>query len=135
MEINWIAVVVAALVRFFLGWAWHSPFAFGKQWQALTGVTDESMKANLGKAIPTDLVLSVIMAYVMARILGYAAPQDLVMALAISLMCWLGFVVSITLSHSVYEQKPLKLFMIEAAYMGLSMLGMGAVLYLMRPGA
>jgi hypothetical protein len=132
MDINWLALVLAALVRFFLGWAWYSPIGFGKAWQALTGVTPETMKSNMAKAIPADLVLSLLMAYVLARVFASMQPTSLLMALAMAMTCWAGFVVSVTLSQTLYEQRPIKLFVINAVYMGVSMCGMAAVLFLMH---
>ena len=43
-QINWLASAVAAFIAFVLGGLWYGP-VFGKQWQALAGVTDE-MIAN-----------------------------------------------------------------------------------------
>ena len=43
-EINWIAVVVAAVGSFLLGGLWYSPAMFGKVWQREAGLTDEQLK-------------------------------------------------------------------------------------------
>jgi heme/copper-type cytochrome/quinol oxidase subunit 1 len=31
-NVNWMAVIVGALLAFFAGWAWYSPKLFGKRW-------------------------------------------------------------------------------------------------------
>ena len=31
-NVNWMAVIVGALLAFFVGWAWYSPKLFGKRW-------------------------------------------------------------------------------------------------------
>jgi hypothetical protein len=43
-EINWLAVVVAAIACFLLGGLWYSPVLFGKAWQRETGLTDEKLR-------------------------------------------------------------------------------------------
>ena len=42
LPINWLAVIVAAIVRMAVGFAWYSPPLLLKPWQAETGVTPES---------------------------------------------------------------------------------------------
>ena len=44
MEINILAVFLAALSAFVLGGAWYSPALFGKTWQQETGVDSEKIK-------------------------------------------------------------------------------------------
>ena len=31
-NVNWMPVIVGALLAFFAGWAWYSPKLFGKRW-------------------------------------------------------------------------------------------------------
>ena len=59
-EINWIAVVVAAVACFLLGGLWYSPVLFGKAWQRETGLTDEQLKnGNMVKIFGLSLVLCI----------------------------------------------------------------------------
>lgn len=37
-SVDWLGVVVGAVVAFLVGWAWYSPMLFGKQWAAGNGV-------------------------------------------------------------------------------------------------
>lgn len=32
-NINWLSVIVLTVVSFMIGFAWHQPFMFGKQWK------------------------------------------------------------------------------------------------------
>ena len=53
-EINWIAVVVAAVACFLLGGLWYSKALFGKAWQRETGLTDEILEdVAIGRANAT----------------------------------------------------------------------------------
>ncbi len=36
--VNWLAVIVGAVVTFILGWLWYSPMVFGKKWAEGVGV-------------------------------------------------------------------------------------------------
>lgn len=53
-DLNWLAVIVAALAYWVLGAIWYSDPLFGKQWLAATGVTE--MKPN-AKQIVGNLVM------------------------------------------------------------------------------
>lgn len=37
-NVNWLAVIVGAVVAFLLGWLWYSPALFGKAWAEGVGV-------------------------------------------------------------------------------------------------
>src|SRR5262245_39542614 len=56
LPINWLAVIVAAIIRMAVGFAWYSPPVLLKPWQAVTGVTPETMRAGMGKALAIDIV-------------------------------------------------------------------------------
>ena len=46
-EVNWLAVVAAAVVSFFIGGLWYSPVMFLKAWQRGAGVTDAQLHTML----------------------------------------------------------------------------------------
>lgn len=37
-DVNWLAVIVGAVLAFLLGWLWYSPMLFGKKWAEGHGV-------------------------------------------------------------------------------------------------
>ncbi|MFY8031596.1 MAG: DUF1761 domain-containing protein, partial [Devosia sp.] len=90
IPINWLAVIVAVVIRMAVGTAWYSPALFVKPWQALTGVTPESMKAGMGKAVGVDVVMSVIMAFAMANIIGASGITDWLNGALAGLWLWVG---------------------------------------------
>ncbi|MEZ4664814.1 MAG: DUF1761 family protein [Caldilineaceae bacterium] len=59
-SINWLAVVVGAILAFAAGWLWYSPRLFGTKWAAGSGV-------QLGSAgsMPMFALLSQLVAVVM----------------------------------------------------------------------
>jgi hypothetical protein len=50
-DLNWVAVVVGAVVYFGVGGLWYSPVAFGKQWQEAIGWTE----ADAAQATPAKM--------------------------------------------------------------------------------
>ena len=43
-EVNWLAVLTAAISSFLLGGLWYSPALFFKAWQRSAGLTDEQLQ-------------------------------------------------------------------------------------------
>ena len=129
IPINWWAVIVAALLRMVVGSIWFSPIAFVKPWQALTGVTPESMQKGLVKAIIIDLILSLVMAFVLFHAVMYATASapNLWTGAGVGLLNWLGFVLATHLPLWAYENRPLKLIAIGVGSNLVSMVLMGAL--------
>jgi Protein of unknown function (DUF1761) len=50
-DLNWLAVVVGAVVYFGLGGLWYAPVAFGKQWQEAIGWNE----ADAAQATPAKM--------------------------------------------------------------------------------
>ena len=78
MEVNWIAIAVAAVSAFVLGGLWYGPL-FGKKWQALNGLSDEDVaSAHPAKVYGGAFILSFLAAAVFAMFLGPQPGVELV---------------------------------------------------------
>jgi len=128
-NINWLAVLVAAILRLAVGSIWFSPIAFVKPWQALTGVTPESMQRGLVRAIVIDLVLSLIMAFVLYHAVMYATSMapNIWSGAAVGFLNWIGFVVATHLPLWAYENRSFKLISIGTGSNLVSIVLMGAL--------
>jgi len=128
IAINWLALVVAVLVRMALGAAWFSPPLFFKPWLAVSGVSEAEMKAGMPKALAVDLLGAVIMAFVLVHAVKYAGAQGIAQGAAVGFLNWLGFVAVTTLSATLHEHRPFKLWLISNGYQLVALLIMGAIL-------
>lgn len=64
MNINIVAVLVAALIPMVMGFVWYNPKVFGGVWQRECGLSDEKMKsANMALIFGLSLVFSFILAF------------------------------------------------------------------------
>ncbi|WP_418262148.1 DUF1761 domain-containing protein [Flavobacterium faecale] len=66
MEINFIALVVAAASTLVIGFIWYNPKVFGTIWMQESGMTEEKMK---GANMPLIFILSVFYAFLIAMVL------------------------------------------------------------------
>jgi hypothetical protein len=128
VPVNWWPVIVATLAKMVLGGVWYSPVLFVGEWQRMVGVSDAQMKAAMPKALVVDLVGSFVMAVVLVHAVHYAGAAGIGGGLAVGFFSWLGFVGFTTLSAVIYEQRPLKLFLINNGYLLLALLIMSAIL-------
>src|SRR2546426_8368525 len=70
VHVNYLAVLVAAVAVFVLGWLWYSPLLFFKPWMRLRGMDPGA--AMSGAKMPAgklfiELVRCLVLAYVIAR--------------------------------------------------------------------
>jgi len=116
ISINWVAVLVAALVNFVVGWIWYGPL-FGNVWKGLMGFTDESMKSmklSAMQAMVGGFITSLVMAYVLSHFVVIFGAIGIAGAFELAFWVWLGFVATTSISAFLWEGKPFKLFVLNA---------------------
>lgn len=132
LPINWLAVLVAAIIRMAVGFAWYSPPLLLKPWQALTGVTPETMRAGLTKAMVVDVIASLVMAFALANIIVGAGITDWLNGALAGFWVWLGFQATLLVSLWGYENRSLKLIAINLGNNLIALVLMGALLAVWR---
>ena len=129
MEINWLAVILAAVSAFILGGLWYGPL-FGKKWMGYTGMTEEKAKsANPAKTYGLAFLLALIAALGFGLFLhdGMTLEQVVGAGLGVGLF-WVT--TSFGISY-LFEQKPLGLWLVNSGYHVLQFALYGAVFGLM----
>jgi len=128
-EVNYLAVIAAAVATFALGGLWYSPALFGKVWQREAGVTEEKMKsANMPLIFGLTFVLALIAAWVFALFLGPRPPMALGLGAGFSAgLCWVAASLGI---NYLFERKSLKLWLINGGYHTLQFTIIGLILAL-----
>ena len=126
-EINWIAVVVAAVASFLLGGLWYSPALFGKAWQREAGLTDEQLKnGNMIRIFGLSLVLSLLAAWNFANFLG--PRPSIAFGAGVGASAGLLWVASSFGINYLFERKSLVLFFINGGYNALLFTVIGLIL-------
>lgn len=108
-EINWLAVVLAAVSSMVVGAIWYAMPVFGKKWMALVGLTSEKMRATA--VLP--LVLTFIVSFFTAAVLAGSAAiaqhfyqgNFLLNAVLTAVILWIGFTASRMLTHDLFERR------------------------------
>jgi len=114
-----LPVVAAGVAATIIGMVWYHPHVFGGIWARLVGVTPEMAERGKRRMLPYSLVAllaSMLIAYVIAYIELAWQVADVAGALNVAFWCWAGFVVPVSLGSVLWEQRPLRLYMLNAAY-------------------
>ena len=130
-NINFLAVLVSAIVSFALGALWYSPVLFGKTWQRELGFSDEDLKgANMGKIFGSSFVLMLIMGLGMAMLIQGHFDQEITWLSGLKHGIYIGLVfVGTSMGiNMLYQRKSLKLWFVDAGYQIVFLGIMGAIL-------
>ncbi len=129
-EVNFLAVLTAALAPMVLGAVWYGPL-FGRAWMRAHGHTPErleEMKKGMGRAYGLSFVCYLVMATVLAYLLGWVGAVNVWAGLWMAFLCWLGFAATIGLTAHLFSDRKPAAYLIDAAYQLVYLLAMGAIL-------
>jgi hypothetical protein len=120
-NINFIAVLVAAVASFLIGWLWYSPVLFANAWMKALGKTREDLmkggRQRMISAMLTSFIQAIIVATAIAHFINIAPEVRTVgMAIETALICWFAFVGAIGMVQRTYEQSNLTLFYLTLGY-------------------
>ena len=130
-HINYLAVLVAGVVIFALGGLWYSPALFAKRWVALQGKTMEEMSAGsgpMGAMYVQAFLCAIITAWVLAIVIGFLPLLDVMRALKLAVICWLGCAAVTIYATALFSGKPKALWVIDTSYNLVSFLIAAAIL-------
>ena len=133
--INYLAILIAAVVGWLAGAVWYG--LLGKAWVAAQGRTMEEFKAQqaamVGKfsgQIPFILAFfaNLVMAWVLAGMVGHMGSVTIRSAVISALFAWLGFIVTTMLVNNAFTGRRYTLAAIDAGYWLVVLVLMGVVI-------
>jgi hypothetical protein len=126
-NLNWLAVITAAVSAFVLGGLWYSPLLFSKRWMKETGITEESTKnANMMKIFSLAFILSLIASFFLAMFIGPDAGAGF--GAMAGFMAGLGWVFTFMGISYLFESRTLAHFLINSIYSVASLTIMGLII-------
>lgn len=138
--INYLAVLVSAIIIFALGGLWYSPVLFAKRWIALQNKTEEQMRAeaagaNMAALYFVAFVCAFIQAWVLAMVIGHmsqVADMSVAHAAIFSALLWMGFAGSTSFATALFSGAPRQLWAINSLYNLVSFVIAGIILAVWR---
>jgi Protein of unknown function (DUF1761) len=129
--VNYLAIVIAAVVAWLAGAGWY--MALGRTWMAALAITPEKMQAaknEPGAYLPFIYAFAaeLVMAWTLAGLLGHIGPLSLRNGIISAAFCWLGFVMATILVNNSFARRDWRLMWIDGGHWLLVLLLMGAII-------
>ena len=133
-QINWYAVLVAALTYFVLGALWYSKALFGTKWAKLIklDVNDPNLKKGMGKMMAASFVLMLITSFGLSLLIVKFDFIGLVSGIKMGFVTGLCFATTAVSINYVYQNKPGGLYLINNGYHILGHMLAAAILVMWR---
>ncbi|MBK7223492.1 MAG: DUF1761 domain-containing protein [Saprospiraceae bacterium] len=123
-NLNWLAIIVAALSTFLIGGVWYS--VFEKPWMVANNFSPEDLKKrNMPLVFGLSFLFSLIMSFNLAMFIGEENALFGTIAGFMTGFGWIAFAIAII---SLFENRPIKYVLINGGYMIVSFTLMGAIL-------
>jgi len=117
--VNYWAVIIAAVVSFFVSWIWYGPL-FGNMWMRLSGYTKKNMtkdqKKGMGGKMVTALIAQLAMAFVVAVLISSIGISEITDVIFFAFLLWLGLIASIMIGSVLWDGKPMALFWLNSVH-------------------
>ncbi|MBL8342184.1 MAG: DUF1761 domain-containing protein [Rubrivivax sp.] len=127
VQINVVAALAAALLSFLIGGLWYSPLLFANVWMKEAGLTEAQTKAApMGRIFGLAALASVVMSFNLAAFIGPKA--SLAFGLFAGAAAGLGWVAMSLGVIYLFEQRSLRLWLINSGYQVVSYTLMGGLL-------
>ena len=112
VDINWWAVIAAAVINMAAGSVWYLPAVFGKAWERAS----HSKMQGDNMAYPLMALGALVQAWIMVHFVRYAGSTTFAKGLVTGFWLWLAFVAVIMMTTVLFEARPWRLWQINAGY-------------------
>ena len=132
MSVNYVAVLVSAIASVVIGSWWYGPL-FGKKFRTAMGMDTWSpekqaeMKKTMGLSYALQFVASLVMFYVLARLIGGLDQMSVQGGIMTALWVWVGFVLPLEFGNTLWGGNK-TLFYINAGNMLVTLVAVGAII-------
>ena len=129
--VNYLAIVIAAVVAWVAGAAWYIGLA--RTWTAALGTTPEKMQAARSapgayRPFIYTFAAELVMAWTLAGIVGHIGPLTLRSGVISAAFCWFGFVLATMLVNNSFAKRDWRLLWIDGGHWLIVLLLMGAII-------
>lgn len=113
-SVNYIAVVLGAVLNMILGMLWYGPL-FGKLWLRLIDKKAEDIQGS-PRLYVFSFVAAILAALTLALVVGAFGATGFFRGVLSGGVVWLGFVATVTLTFSIFEGPKLSVWLLFILY-------------------
>jgi hypothetical protein len=128
VDINWWAVIVAAVVNMAIGGIWYAPNVFGKHWAKLTSHKADGKMSMANSGYAVSAIGALVQAWILVHFIRYAGSTTFWKGLITGFFIWLGFVLIVMAAMNAFEGRKWQLVKINSGYWLLVLLINGGLL-------
>jgi hypothetical protein len=106
-NLNWLAILAAAISTMVVGFVWYSPILFANPWMREMGYDPndkakiQEMQKSAGPAYGGSFLASLVSAFTLALLLHWLRADGLHVGLVLGFHVWLGFVATVQLTGAL----------------------------------
>lgn len=126
-QINWLAVLTAALSMFVVGGLWYSPVLFGKIWVRANGFAEADVKNKNLRAFGGTFVLALIMSANLAMFLA-DSKTTVSWGVTAGALAGVGWVAAGLAVVALFERRSWAYILVNGGYLIVAFVLMGAIL-------
>lgn len=127
-NINYLAVIAAALSTFLLGGLWYSPLLFGKAWMRANNFSDEDLQTfSKARMFGWSFVFSLVMAVNLTMFLA-GPTTNVTWGMTAGGLAGFGWVAMAIAIIGVFENRSWSYILINGGYMTVAFVVMGAII-------
>mgnify|MGYP001578371086 CR=1 FL=1 len=131
VELNYLAILVAAAANMVVGALWYSPFLFGSIWRKATHHHEEHIKGGkMALLYFAAFLMTLLTNFVLANYIEYLGAETASEGAESAFWPWLGFFVPVLAGGVLWERKSFKVFVINALHYLVALLTSGIILAL-----
>ena len=128
-KLNWVAILVAAIVSFLFEALWFSTFM--TPWLAGIGRTKEWLMSSAGYnpalQYGTAIVCSIIIAAVLSICIQASGKQTARRGILCAAVIWFGFIATSWATEYIFEVRTLQIYAINTGYLLIDLMIIGAI--------
>jgi hypothetical protein len=131
IKLNWLAILVAAIVSFLFEAIWFTVFM--KQWLAGIGRTMEWLQGAATTAITPGvqyaiaLLCSIVAATILSIAIQATGEQTVRRGILCAILIWIGFIATSWAKEYIFEVRTLEIFAINTGYSLIDLMLIGAI--------
>ncbi|MDD9987535.1 MAG: DUF1761 domain-containing protein [Spirochaetaceae bacterium] len=114
LAVNWLAVLVAAIVNMVVGFLWYGPL-FSGLFLRLIGKREEDIEAS-PLVYPLGFVMGLVTTYVLAVIIGSAGVTTWWEGAVAGAVVWIAIGALTSANTILYEDRPVGLWLLFSSY-------------------
>ena len=118
--VNYLAILVVAIISQMIGMLWYSPALFANKWMKLSGLTRAHIRKAKAKSMAKPRVVRfiafLITGWVFSLVLEAFGATTFGAGAVVGFLAWLGFAGTVTLTGVLWEGKSSSLWMLNNGY-------------------